>query len=448
MIKKTELFELINKAELITFPIEKIIFNRKFYSRVSGIDQAAVVDYSQDIINIPFILINQNNYIVNGVHCYHALLKANQKQAKVKIIELPDKDVEIAGYIVDIDSGVRHPEKDKKKVCVNYYSPEPTENKLLMDELKIPERTFYRWTNDIRKQKQKEINRLMMAALLDPYRTQENIADEFGVQSRTVIRYKNELSDIFDTMAKMSDDDEKQDFLKTLKEKDFDFLQDYLNFKPFLYNIWNLKNRDGTNDYYGHFPKVFMDNLLHYHTKPFDLVYDPFAGGGTTIDSCASLYRKCIATDLQPIKDRLDAITQHDITIGLPENMLKPALVFLDPPYWKQAKDKYSDVANDLGNMSLDVFNSTVSNFLAESQKRKIKRIAIVIQPTQYSNDFGYVDHILDFHKMFGKNYVVEMRYILPYSSQQYNAQMVNAAKDVNKCLVLNRDLVVWKLKE
>lgn len=41
-----------------------------------------------------------------------------------------------------------------------------------------------------------------------------------------------DIVDIFDTMAKMSTDDEKQDFLKTLKEKDFDFLEDYLNFKP------------------------------------------------------------------------------------------------------------------------------------------------------------------------------------------------------------------------
>jgi hypothetical protein len=78
--------------------------------------------------------------------------------------------------------------------------------------------------------------------------------------------------------------------------------------------------------------------------------------------------------------------------------------------------------------------------------KRKVPLIAVVIQPTQYANDMVFEDHIFKFHEMLMKKYVIEMRYILPYSTEQYNAQMVNKAKETNACLCLNRDLVVWKL--
>lgn len=54
---------------------------------------------------------------------------------------------------------------------------------------------------------------------------------------------------------------------------------------------------------------------------------------------------------------------------------------------------------------------------------------------------------MFDFDKMLTGKYDIEMRYILPYSSQQYNAQMVEKAKAENKTLGLNRDLVIWKIK-
>ena len=88
-----------------------------------------------------------------------------------------------------------------------------------------------------------------------------------------------------------------------------------------------------------------------------------------------------------------------------------------------------------------------MENLLKELTGRNIERIAIVIQPTQYSNQFKWTDHVFDFHKMLPK-YEIEMRYILPYSTEQYTPQIVNAAKDKNKCLGLNRDLVIWKIKQ
>ncbi|KWT92037.1 hypothetical protein [Candidatus Magnetominusculus xianensis] len=123
----------------------------------------------------------------------------------------------------------------------------------------------------------------------------------------------------------------------------------------------------------------------------------------------------------------------------------EPDFVFLDPPYWKQAEGMYSDENECLGNMSLDDFYATMERFIKELIERKVKRIAVVIQPTQYK-DMVYEDHIFHFARAFDGKYAIEIRYILPYSTQQYNPQMVEKAKEEKICLVTHRDLVVWRL--
>jgi len=99
--------------------------------------------------------------------------------------------------------------------------------------------------------------------------------------------------------------------------------------------------------------------------------------------------------------------------------------------------------------MHLDEFYRTMEKLLGELKRRKVPRVAIVIQPTQYANDgHEYEDHIFEFHRMLADKYRIEMRYILPYSTQQYNAQQVEIMKEAQKCMALHRDLVVWSWKQ
>lgn len=169
------------------------------------------------------------------------------------------------------------------------------------------------------------------------------------------------------------------------------------NFNPPIYNIWNLQKQDNATDsHFGSFPLYFMKSLLYYHTKPWDIVFDPFAGGGTTIDACKEMLRRYYCTDRIVKPGREKDIQQHDIKDGLPDGMPKPDLVFLDPPYWKQAEGLYSNDPEDLANMSLDDFYKSVDDLIMAIWVRQIKRIAIVIQPTQYKNNFVWEDHILN----------------------------------------------------
>jgi len=441
MITREEIIKRISESEEQILDVKNVIFDESLYSRTGGIDRNAVEDYSQNIITMPSIIINQNNKIVDGVHRYHACLKAKQTSIKVKQIELPDEDIKLANLLIDIQSGVRHPIQDKKALVVELYDPQNTEqNRLLMEELGVPQRTFYEWTSQKRSLMQKQLNKAIAIDLLNPYLTQQEIAERNGYKDREkIILFKKTVCGKIAELAKIPHEE--------LQAADLDFLIDYKNFIEndlFLYNIWNVKKGDN-NSHFGHFPKLFMKNLLYYHTQPFDLVYDPFAGSGTTIDACREMLRQYIVSDLTPDKSRPE-IFEHDITTGLPNDLPKPDMVFLDPPYWKQAEGKYSDSERDLGNMSLDEFYQSMYNLFNEIASRKINKIALVIQPTQYANSLVFEDHILKFDKMLHGKYEVEMRYILPYSTQQYNAQMVEKAKDGKVCLVLHRDLIIWRL--
>ncbi len=441
MVKREELIKRISESEIQVLDIDDIIFDKSLYSRTDGIDRNAVEDYSQNIITMPPIVINQNNKIIDGVHRYHACLKANQKSIKIKRIELPDEDIKLANLLIDIQSGVRHPIQDKKSIIIDLYDPQNTEqNKLLMEELGVPQRTFYDWTSQKRSIMQKQLNKTVAIDLLNPYLTQQEIAERNGYSSEGTIRkFKNDIIAKIAELAKIA--------IEELREADLDFLIEYKEFIEndlFLYNIWNT-NKGDNNNHFGHFPKLFMKNLLYYHTEPFNLIYDPFAGSGTTIDACREMFRQCIVSDLNPDKSRPE-IFKHDITEGLPD-IPKPDLVFLDPPYWKQAEGKYSDSENDLGNMSLNEFYSVMYNLFSEIADRKINKIALIISPTQYPNNLVFEDHIFKLNELLSDKYEIEMRYILPYSTQQYNGTQVEKAKSEKICLALNRDLVVWRMK-
>ncbi|MBI5249346.1 MAG: hypothetical protein HY912_07620 [Desulfomonile tiedjei] len=53
-----------------------------------------------------------------------------------------------------------------------------------------------------------------------------------------------------------------------------------------LYNIWKFKNKSNTVSHFGNSEVTIVDNLLPKYAKPFDIVVDPFAGSGSTIDVC------------------------------------------------------------------------------------------------------------------------------------------------------------------
>jgi len=111
--------------------------------------------------------------------------------------------------------------------------------------------------------------------------------------------------------------------------------------QPPIYNVWNFASCDprfGQN-HPGQIPGQAIINLLLWLTKPFDVVVDPMAGGGTTIDACRYLLRRYYCFDIDP---KRPDIKEWDIRQGYPRLPQKPDFIILDPPYWRLKRDEYS----------------------------------------------------------------------------------------------------------
>jgi hypothetical protein len=292
----------------------------------------------------------------------------------------------------------------------------------------VSERTIRNWLSRIDKDAKADRDRRIFDLWLACW-TQQEIADELGLDATDkAVRVSGNVADLPKNQKAAAD-----------HATDFD---------PPIYNIWKQQKKTAGSSHFGNSEVRLLDNLLYLYTSPFDVVIDPFAGGGSTIDICRKRFRRYFVSDRKPIVEREKDIRTHDITEGLPKppQWKDVKLVYLDPPYWIQAENQYSEDPEDFGNMDLETFTKTLAGVVKSFAKKLCDAyIALIIQPTQWkAPERQFTDHVVDMVRTV--NLPVKMRYSVPYESQQCTAQMVDWAKEHKQCLVLTREIVVWKV--
>lgn len=403
--------------------LDEVEYREDLYPRFEP-DQSQIRSYAKALENLPPIEINQDNILIDGFHRWKAYAMEGQEEIAATVTETEsEREIKQLAYRRNSHHGMQLSNEEKKTFAQEMVGRMDTDE--LASILSVTGRTIQNWTSRQRKALRRKKKRKAFSLHLRAWHTQQSVADlineEFGEEHS-----QQWVSNVVES---------------TTERKNSDFCNSY---DPPLYNIWKKQRKGGGSDHFGGFPKRFMQNLLYYHTDPKDVVFDPFAGSGVTVDVCEEMARRYYCSDFQVEPGREGKIRQHDITEGLPDDLPKPQFAFLDPPYWKQAEGRYSEKETDLGNMDLDTFNEAMTDLLTDLKRKRTERIAMVIQPTQYANDFDYVDHIFDFTSVLNGTYEIEMRYILPYETEQYNATQVEKGKEKNRPLVLHRDLIVW----
>jgi ParB-like chromosome segregation protein Spo0J len=214
------------------------------------------------------------------------------------------------------------------------------------------------------------------------------------------------------------------------------------------FDLWNLEvsNSPRRDSYFfGQMRPQVVENLLWAYTVPGQMVFDPFGGTGTTLDVARYMGRSAWLSDRKPTRTE---ITQHDITQGWPASAPDQVdFILLDPPYWMQARGRYSDDPADFGNMSLKQFNAawlqTVQ--VCTEHLRTGGHLAFIVSHTQSKGGSTVEDHMFEMDEAVrstGLNRIRRM--MVPYSTQQATAFHVNWARENRKFLKLYRDLVVF----
>jgi len=108
------------------------------------------------------------------------------------------------------------------------------------------------------------------------------------------------------------------------------------------------KKPKGDYRFQGVTPAFIIWNMVQRYTKPGDLVIDPMAGSGTTIDVCKEEGRKVIGYDVNP--KHPGVIKNDSRRIPLKDNSVD--MVFIDSPYGDNVR--YSNDPRDIGHISAE----------------------------------------------------------------------------------------------
>lgn len=437
-------------AEIQELAVDQVVFREDLYPRIEH-SFATVQKYAEDLDVLPPIEVNQRYELIDGKH---RLLAHQKNQAgTIRAVITPTKsDAELLELAIERNAthGLQLSQGDKKKMAVRLYNAttDRTERmalkarlvKTLSVSVGLLESWLARSEKDMKDAAKDEALALWLAC-----RTLDEIAEATGWPKQTISDWLRSLSENHEIVESGQTDKEKP---ITLTSEQVAASEHAIDFTPPIYNIWRQNEKTAGSSHFGNSEVRWVDNLLYLYTKPFDVVIDPFAGGGSTIDICRKRFRRHLVSDRLPIVERAKDIRQHDLKDGplKPPQWKDVKLVYLDPPYWKQAEGRYSQDADDLANMPLEQFTETLAGIITGYAKKVTDAyIALIIQPTQWkAPERQYTDHIADMLRAV--KLPVEMRFSAPYSTEQYTPQMVDWAKDAKRCLVLTREIVVWRV--
>lgn len=426
-------------SEVQRIPVAEVVFREDLYPRIET-HPVTVQKYAEDLDVLPPIEVNQHKELIDGWHRWTAHKK--QEAATIPFIVTETKsDNHLLELAIERNAthGLQLSMADKQDMARKIYAATHEKDRAAKKEelariLSVSKSKVYEWLGRIDKDTKGKRDRRIQACWLACW-TLDEIADVEGMSKAQVSSLCSDFPDL-EKLNKSSRADAEH-------ATDFDI--------P-IYNIWKQQTKTNGSNHFGNSEVRWLDNLLYLYTQPFDMVVDPFAGGGSTIDICKKRFRRYFVSDRKPIIEREKEIRNHDLVgVDGKVNLLKPPqwndvkLVYLDPPYWKQAEGQYSDDPTDLANMDLETFTATLAAIIkAYASKVKDGYIALLMQPTQWNApERQFTDHVGDMLRAV--KLPVDMRYSVPYESQQCNAQMVEWSKESKRCLVLTREIVVWR---
>jgi len=307
-------------GEVKEMRVSDVVFRDDLYPRIET-SPTTVQKYAEDLSVLPPIKVNQHGELIDGWHRWTAHKKVGADEIPAEVIETTS-DAHLLELAIETNAthGLQLSQADKKDMARRIYNSTPESNrdekkKKLARILSVSQRTIRDWLGRIDKDTKEARNRKIFDMWLACH-TQQEIADAVGMPNGGV------LKESLVRFGNIAESDKTQQNAAN-HETDFEL--------P-IYNIWKQQEKSAGSAHFGNSEVRWVDNLLYLYTKPFDVVLDPFAGGGSTIDICKKRFRRYFVSDRKPIVEREKEIRQHDLKNGP-----------LKPPQWKDVKLVYLD---------------------------------------------------------------------------------------------------------
>jgi ParB family chromosome partitioning protein len=217
-------------------------------------------------------------------------------------------------------------------------------------------------------------------------------------------------------------------------------------FRPTPYDVWAFKHdRAFGIPHPGSIPPAIVAHTLHYYTAPGALVVDPMAGGGTVLDVCASMGRRCLAYDLHPVRPD---VALRDVNDGFTHEASECDLIFCDPPYHTMLARRYA--TDGIANAPLSAWVDFLDRFARDAfaTLRPGGYIALLLA-NQTEKDLparhGYLDHaFLGYQALRAAGFLPERRISCPMDGGHL-PQHVRQARIDGRMLGQVRDLLVMR---
>ena len=389
-------------ATRVTVPIDDISFDRTYYPRRDSQSPAKVQDYAASIAGgaFPPILLTHDYRILDGWHRWQASLLCGLRSMDAILLDTTDMDIHLirrTAARANVRHGLPQTEEEVRKLIRDEYraklgSLDQAGREALKKAMALDYSRSDRYIRDATSKIDKDFKAELRQTAFQMWlacATQGEIARAVGYNQSQVSRFLETLQDMQTATGGglHTSEDSEPVLEEDLREFDVPDVDDspglgtyhldkrlllkaqHLDdqFKPPLYNIWRQQERSVGLSHFGNSEVTWVDNLLYAYTRPFDIVIDPFAGSGSTIDLCKQRLRRYLVSDRCPHPLR-DDIRCHDVTTGVlaPPSWKSVSLVYLDPPYWKQAEGQYSQDATDLANMDLETFTETLTSVILQ----------------------------------------------------------------------------------
>jgi hypothetical protein len=355
----------------------------------------------------------------------------------------------------NIFHGDRLSMEDRKSLAQKIVELDPKiENKVLARKLGVTEWTITQWVKEIRDKYYASRDAFMYRLKLLGWSLTE-IGEIYGISKETVYESLGKFSKLnlpndfyerhkpVEEIAKYYHLDIPLTWAIILDGKsDIERFElfgkpEYGNEKPEVYNVWNFERRDPRlgDEVPGNIPGQIVMNLLYYYTNQGDLVVDPMAGGGSTIDACLVMGRRCRAYDIEP--RRKDIIKRDVIKQGFDEKVVgKCDLILLDPPYYNMVFNSFKD---------LDDFYDFIEA-LARNSHSAIKPGGVVaLLMSDWTKTEPHICLSGECYKIFTNHFTCIEHIDVPLTSAQYSGEAVIQAKKDRKLLGIRRSLYVFK---